>query len=50
MNLAIVSNVNLVALVVTHLAGTIQQSFQPAALPNRPDPSRATSSVKQVLI
>lgn len=50
MNLGIVSNISLVALVVTHLAGTVQQSFQHAALPNRPDPSRDTSSVRKVLI
>lgn len=50
MNLAIVSNINLVALVVTHLAGTIQQSFQHAALPNRADPYRATCFVRKVLI
>lgn len=49
-NLAIVSNINLVALVVTHLAGTMPQSFQHAALPNRPDPSRDTSSERKVLI
>lgn len=46
----IVSNISLVASGVTPVAGTMPRSFQHAALPNRPDPPRDTSSAKKGLI